>query len=87
MYSFGRRCPGISQWRVIGTPSTARRVVAELFSQRLEIDRAGKRRQHHELRERQPGPLGQRNGGVEGVGTVARQPEDERARARGRRAA
>ena len=39
----------------------------------------GKRRQQHELRERDVGLLGQRDRRVERVLPVARQPEDERA--------
>ena len=45
----------------------------------LEVDRAGKRREHHELRERDAGAVGEVGGGLEGVGAVAGQAEDERA--------
>ena len=48
-------------------------------SQRSKVDRAGKRRQHDELREGDVGALRQLRGGLEGLGPVRRQPEDERA--------
>ena len=79
MYIFGRIAAGISQWRVIGVPPTAGNFVAEALLPLLEIERAGERRQHDELREGDIRALGERRRGVERRRRIGRQPEDERA--------
>ena len=62
--SSGARCRasggcgcGISQCCVIGTPSTLRVAVLRVLRPLLEVERAGERRQQHELRERDVGLL------------------------------
>ena len=46
---------------------------------RGEVDRARERREHHELRERDAGALGELRREIEGGGPIARQAEDEGA--------
>ena len=58
---------------------TRRRLGIDVFSHVVEIQRPRERRQHDELRERQIGAFGERCRGVECVGAIARQAEDERA--------
>jgi len=43
----------------------------------LEVNRSGKRREEHELREREVGLVRQCDGRVEGLGAIARQSKDE----------
>ena len=60
-------------------PFDPRRIRFHRFFPGRKVDRAGERRQHHELCERDSRALRQLRRQFEGLGTVARQPEDERA--------